>query len=122
MKVIDRIVLLRDALGKKNHQMDNEIGSGRGYIGRMIKNKGNPGSDIIEKIISLYNVNAQWLFTGNGDMFRSETYLEIQIPNFKSDTSNKFMVLEGTYAEKKFTDLEKQIETLKEKIYHLESK
>ncbi len=69
-KTIDRLILFIKELGVSARQFDISIGTANGYILRMHKNNASVGSDVIEKIISIYpQINLVWLITGKGDMF-----------------------------------------------------
>lgn len=49
------------------------MGLSNGYLGKMKERKGSIGSDVLEKIFSEYSdLNAEWLFTGSGGMFKLE--------------------------------------------------
>ena len=41
-------------------------------IGRIIKEKRNPSYETIERIVKVFNINANWLILGDGDMSRNE--------------------------------------------------
>ena len=65
MKVIERLDQFIKQKGMSLNAFDAAIGAGNGYIGKLIKNKGSVGSDVIEKIISAWpEIDINWLMTG----------------------------------------------------------
>lgn len=69
MRTIDRIKAYIDFKGISLNAFDKSIGAGNGYIGKQIKLSSSIGSDVIEKIISIYtDLNPLWLITGYGEM------------------------------------------------------
>jgi hypothetical protein len=68
-KTIERIFMFIDYVDMSVHQFGNSVDLANGYLGRMRKNNGSVGSDILEKILIEYpNLNAEWLITGIGEM------------------------------------------------------
>ncbi len=86
-KTMHRIMLLIKHLGISARQFDISIGTANGYILRMQKNNASVGSDVIERIVSIYpQVNLVWLITGKGDML---------IENEKNKNSNSEAAIEA---------------------------
>lgn len=72
MKTIDRLKQFIDEIGISYNAFDIAIGAANGYIGKSIKKNGSVGSDMIEKIISIYpKLNPLWLISGQGTMFKN---------------------------------------------------
>lgn len=73
MKIVDRIAAYIDFKGISLNSFDKSIGASNGYIGKQIKNGASVGSDIIEKIISIYqDLNFEWLIKGTGPMILTD--------------------------------------------------
>lgn len=79
MKLINR---LESYIKHKNlsfNAFDKSIGAANGYIGKQIKGNGSIGSDIIEKIASIYtDLNLSWLISGTGQMLISNGEVKVE--------------------------------------------
>ena len=73
MKLKDRIKALRERLGKSQDEFGKDIGLTRNYISLIENGQRNLSDQSINVLCSLYNVNEEWLRTGNGEMFVPET-------------------------------------------------
>ena len=72
--MIERLKQLRKALKMNQTNFAKELGITQTAYS-MIENGNNPLSDRYIKVIcSCFNVNENWLLTGNGDMFFSSPY------------------------------------------------
>lgn len=76
MKPIDRLIefqqSLKDELGGQN-KFEAFAGISNGYLSRMKKQRGDIGSDVINKISDRFpQLSIEWLFTGKGEMFKSQ--------------------------------------------------
>ena len=69
----DRIKALRERLGKSQDEFGKDIGLTRNYISLIENGQRNLSDQSINVLCSLYNVNEEWLRTGNGEMFVPET-------------------------------------------------
>jgi len=68
----ERISTLVEAFGDgKNTVFSNKIGTSEANIRNYIKGI-MPKSDILEKIVKTFDVNSEWLLTGNGSMIKSD--------------------------------------------------
>jgi len=71
MKIIERLNQFIDYKNISLNMFDKSIGASNGYIGKQIKNNGSIGSDLIQKIFSVYpDLNILWLMTGEGEMIK----------------------------------------------------
>ena len=72
--ISERIALLVEEYGKgKNTVLANKVGVSEGNIRSYIKGI-LPKQDVLEKIVrSCENLSAEWLLTGNGPMFKTDT-------------------------------------------------
>lgn len=72
MKTITRLKEFIDYKQVSLNAFDKLIGAANGYIGKAIKNNASIGTDVIEKIISIYpDLNPGWLLTGEGGMLKN---------------------------------------------------
>lgn len=68
-KIIHRIQQIMDHYDLSKNAFDNRLGLGNNYIGSMIRREGNPGSDLIEKIVREWpEIDARWIVIGEGNM------------------------------------------------------
>ena len=69
----ERISLLVERFGNdKNTVFASLIGSNEGSIRGYIKGV-LPKQDILEKIVRKFDIDAEWLLTGNGEMLKTDT-------------------------------------------------
>ncbi|MBZ2387304.1 helix-turn-helix domain-containing protein [Anaerococcus murdochii] len=65
----DRIKKIRKALGLSGEKFGENIGLKRSSISQLETGTNNPTDQVIKSICLAYNVNEDWLRTGNGEMF-----------------------------------------------------
>lgn len=71
-KIIHRIAQIISHYRLSLNGFDAKMGLGNNYIGSMIRREGNVGSDVIQKIVSVYpEINLHWLVSGDGEMFET---------------------------------------------------
>lgn len=89
----ERIKKLRKALGLTQQEFADRIGISRGNIATYETRDGSPGSSVINLICREFNVNENWLRTGEGQMFvelpRNEA-LAAQIQKFLQGGTDSF--------------------------------
>lgn len=74
MSVIERIYLVIEKTHLNVSEFSESIEVSNGYFAKQKLGKGNVGSQIIEKIVSVYpQVNADWLISGRGKMFYDDS-------------------------------------------------
>jgi plasmid maintenance system antidote protein VapI len=74
MKIINRVAKLIEIKGISMTEFDKRISASNGYIGKLIRTNGSIGSDMIEKIFSVFpDINPEWLILGEGSMLKSKT-------------------------------------------------
>lgn len=66
----DRLKNLRKTLGLTQQEFADRIGVNRGNIATYETRNGNPGTSVIALICREFNVNEDWLRTGEGEMFK----------------------------------------------------
>lgn len=70
----ERLKKLRKELDMTQQEFANGIGISRGNIGAYEVGKNAPSDAVISLICKEYNVNENWLRTGEGDMFIKLSY------------------------------------------------
>ena len=91
MKIISRLAQYIDYKQLSLNGFDVSIGTSGGYIGKQIKKQASIGSDIIQKILSVYqDLNPLWLITGEGEMLKGEgSPPPTIIPNLENEMLKK---------------------------------
>lgn len=74
----ERIKLLRSKLGLSGKKFGEKLGVNRSSISRWESGENAVTDQTIITICSVYNVNEQWLRTGEGEMFRSDNLVEFE--------------------------------------------
>ena len=69
MKLNERIKAIRNAVGKSQTDFAKELSVSRAAICKMESGENYPSEQTIKLICSEFNVNEEWLRTGNGEMF-----------------------------------------------------
>lgn len=74
----DRIKKIRKTLGLSGEKFGENIGLKRSSISQLETGINNPTDQVIKSIYLAYNVNENWLRTGEGNMFieNKESFLE----------------------------------------------
>lgn len=67
----ERMKKLRKALGLTQQEFADKIGIVRGNIATYETGKSKPGDAVVSLICREFNVNDEWLRTGNGEMFKA---------------------------------------------------
>ena len=65
----DRILTIRKKIGCTQADFAKELGLTKNYISLIETGKRAPASSTIKTICKTYNVNEDWLLTGEGEMF-----------------------------------------------------
>ena len=73
MKLNERIKAIRNAVGKSQTDFAKELSVSRSAICKMESGENYPSEQTIKLICSEFNVNEEWLRTGNGEMFQPIT-------------------------------------------------
>lgn len=74
MKAINRLSQYIEAKGIIPKDFEETCDLSNGYIGKQLRVSGSIGSDIIEKIATVYpDLNVTWLITGKGYMIQKVT-------------------------------------------------
>uniref|UniRef100_UPI0037DDB4DB hypothetical protein n=1 Tax=Zhouia sp. PK063 TaxID=3373602 RepID=UPI0037DDB4DB len=122
-KAIDRILYLIKSMGLSARQFDLSIGASNGYTLRMIKNNASVGSDVLEKIIEKYpHVNVNWLITGRGEMFYSNTSISemdkesISAKEIEALIEKKLTETDDDFSNQLLEEIRKEIEATQKKL------
>lgn len=115
----ERLKKLRKVLDLTQQEFANKLGSTRDNIGGYETGRRNPSAAVISLICTKFNVNEDWLRTGNGEMFIELTRDE-QIENFvgnvlKSEEDSfkkKFISMLSALDESDWEVLQKMVELM----------
>lgn len=112
----DRLLLFLNKENISATTLADEIGVQRSSISHIISGRNNPSYDFIYKMITRYeHINAEWLITGKGDMYKSEQQFEDSVKEsemkVKNEQSSHFDVHNnsGNYNIQKISDVEKSM-------------
>ena len=64
----ERIKVIRNAVGKRKTDFAKELSVSRSAICKMESGENYPSEQTIKLVCSEFNVNEEWLRTGNGEM------------------------------------------------------
>ncbi len=91
-------------------QFADEIGVQRSSLSHILSGRNNPGYDYLVKILKRFdNLDANWLLTGSGEMYKSSTQKH-------SHTQNQLFNMEEQKSESKPLPVQKTTETIPENI------
>lgn len=79
-----RIKYIIDTLGVSQNKFSENAGLSSGMLTKIIAEKGGFSGDSLQKLVKTYNINANWLLTGNGDPF-----ILSKIPPYRSYISEE---------------------------------
>lgn len=86
----DRIIKFLTREGITPAHFADEIGVQRSSVSHILSGRNNPSFDFIQKILQRYNtVNAEWLITGIGDIYKKTEKNIIVVPDHKPDINPK---------------------------------
>jgi transcriptional regulator with XRE-family HTH domain len=117
----ERLKKLRKTLDLTQQEFADRIGSARDNIAGYETGRRNPSVAVISLICTKFNVNEEWLRTGNGEMFIELTRDE-QIEHFVGDAlkseddsfKKKFISMLAALDESDWEVLQKMVELLQE--------
>jgi len=124
MKIILRLKQFIEYKGIAMRQFDAEIGAANGYIGKQIKNEASVGSEIIQKIVSVYpELSLEWLITGDGTMLKPSGGIhdggktsDHVVVSDKMVSENEHLKAELSAKNSQIADLRDHISTLKTQL------
>lgn len=117
----ERLKKLRKTLDLTQQEFADKLKVPRNTIGGYEVGKSNPSDAAVNNICNIFNVNEDWLRTGNGEMFIELTRDE-QIENFVGDTlkseedsfKKKFISMLAALDESDWEVLQKMVELLQQ--------
>ena len=69
----ERVKALIDELGLSQRQFSLKVDIDTGYLSKIIQGKVIPSDRILKVIANTFDVNIEWLKTGKGEMFTSDS-------------------------------------------------
>ena len=117
----ERLRRLRKTLDLTQQEFADKLKVPRNTIGGYEVGKSNPSDAAVNNICNIFNVNEEWLRTGNGEMFIELTRDE-QIEHFVGDAlkseddsfKKKFISMLAALDESDWEVLQKMVELLQE--------
>lgn len=117
----ERLKKLRKTLDLTQQEFADKLKVPRNTIGGYEVGKSNPSDAAVNNICNIFNVNEDWLRTGNGEMFIELTRDE-QIERFVGDTlkseddsfKKKFISMLAALDESDWEVLQKMVELLQQ--------
>lgn len=117
----ERLKQLRKTLDLTQQEFADKLKVPRNTIGGYEVGKSNPSDAAVNNICNIFNVNEEWLRTGNGEMFIELTRDE-QIEHFVGDAlkseddsfKKKFISMLAALDESDWEVLQKMVELLQE--------
>nr|DAL77452.1 MAG TPA: helix-turn-helix domain protein [Caudoviricetes sp.] len=117
----ERLKKLRKTLDLTQQEFADKLKVPRNTIGGYEVGKSNPSDAAVNNICNIFNVNEDWLRTGNGEMFIELTRDE-QIENFVGDVlkseedsfKKKFISMLSALDESDWEVLQKMVELMQE--------
>ena len=117
----ERIDYLIKSLGMKKTAFAEKLNVSQAFVSQLCSGVKQPSERIIQDICTKFNVNEDWLRTGNGEMFIELTRDE-QIENFVGDVlkseedsfKKKFISMLSALDESDWEVLQKMVELMQE--------
>jgi SOS-response transcriptional repressor LexA len=106
MSIADRLKQAREALGLKQTEIAKNLGFQSNFLSNIERGEKKPTKKLIELFSSHYKINANWIFTGEGDMTIGSKTGEIA-PLIKEMES----LIKGVTSQK-FTEIESRLSAL----------
>lgn len=109
--VNNRFKEIRKILNKSQKEISQELDVSQSVISDIERGILNLSYDITTKLIKLYNINLNWLFIGEGSMFKDGKQLDIQ-KEVMSDSRVKELELKLKKVLDEKEELKKSVSTL----------
>ena len=106
LKLGERFLLIREYTGLNQADFSNKIGISQSFLSAVERNAKIPGSDILIVLKNLFDVDGNWLLTGDGDMFKKP-----HEPAIKKPLSANTELLNEPFKEE-FAQLKQQVQYL----------
>lgn len=97
--ISDRISLLINELGYNKRTFSQAIGLGNDVtIGRIVNEHREPSYKILNSIIQTFgNINANWLITGEGEIFRKNVQVDVQVAEKNPSEEDQILCKENIH-------------------------
>lgn len=80
-----RLKKLKRVLDKSYKEMSNDLNLSISYISEIFLGKKKPNFDFFKMLIEKYQVNIDWIFNGNGEMFTEKNLNPSSIEKFNTE-------------------------------------
>ena len=97
-------------MGLSIKEFADKLGYSAGNISEIENSKYDPSFRLLNKIIITFNINANWLFTGQGSIFMENKIKTEEERNLESRLQK--LIKEKNSLEKKIMDLDKELQEL----------
>lgn len=87
MSISERFRTLRETLDISQTDFAEKLGCGRGVIKNIEENRTAPKPQLLDLVARVYNVNREWLESGEGEIFSPLTRNQ-KLANFVSEVLN----------------------------------
>jgi transcriptional regulator with XRE-family HTH domain len=95
-----RLESLMKELSIKPIELARSCGVSKGYVSMLLSGKTKIGYDFITGLYATYNVNTNWLISGNGAMFNEVNNVSLKEPEGKYiANSNEVLILQAKLEE-----------------------
>ncbi len=109
MNAPERLQQIIVDLGMSNRAVELRLGKSNGYIKSQMKNNGNIGIDVLQKLHEIYpQYNIMWVLTGEGEM--KITPQNITSENIPRSNDNTIDDLISYKIDKKIQELQNELE------------
>lgn len=109
----ERIKAVRTALGLSQQEFAEKIGIKRGAVANYEVGRNEPIDAVVSLICKTYNVNENWLRTGEGEMFiqisRDEEIMDFVADTMQDEDDNfrrRFLLALARLPEERWADIE----------------
>lgn len=109
----ERIKAVRTALGLSQQEFAEKIGIKRGAVANYEVGRNEPIDAVVSLICKTYNVNENWLRTGEGEMFiqisRDQEIMDFVADTMQDDKDNfrrRFLLALSRLSEERWADIE----------------
>lgn len=117
--ILQRLQKFIDYKGLSINKFSVMVGASNSYFGKMFKNNGSIGSEMIEKILRIFpDLNSEWLLLGSGEMIKPAQLTVSEPPAEYQRTGESVKHLQDkiNVLEAALKDKQRIIELLEDKI------
>jgi len=96
--MVQRVIQIRKKAGLNQEQFSKKLGLSRNFINQFETGKKNMSDRTISDICRIFNVNEQWLRTGEGDMFNPSGEFDLcEFAQSHGATESEFQFLKAYF-------------------------